>query len=83
MKVMTKVLRFPTVLLLACSALAGCVSQPVSMYRLDNGTVEVPEQVDGAAVLLGQPTSYLLSSASFRYKPKPFSFSFPVSFKNP
>ncbi len=53
MKVMTKVLRFPTVLLLACSALAGCVSQPVSMYRLDNGTVEVPEQVDGAAVLLG------------------------------
>lgn len=53
MKVMTKVMRFPTVLLLACSALAGCVSQPVSMYRLDNGALEVPEQVEGAAVLLG------------------------------
>jgi len=52
-KVMTKVFRFPTVLLLACSALAGCVSQPVSMYRLDNGVLEVPEQAEGAAVLLG------------------------------
>jgi len=51
--VMTKVFRFPTVLLLACSALAGCVSQPVSMYRLDNGVLEVPEQAEGAAVLLG------------------------------
>lgn len=50
---MTKVFRFPTVLLLACSALAGCVSQPVSMYRLDNGVLEVPEQAEGAAVLLG------------------------------
>ena len=53
MKVMIKVMRFSTALLLACSALAGCVSQPVSMYRLDNGTVEVPEKVEGPAVLLG------------------------------
>ena len=50
---MTKVLRFPTVLLLACSALAGCVSQPVALYRLDNGVVEVPERTEGVAVLLG------------------------------
>lgn len=53
MKVMTKVMRFSTVLLLACSALAGCVSQPTSMYRLDGGALEVPAQAEGAAVLLG------------------------------
>lgn len=50
---MTKVLRFPIALLLACSALAGCVSQPVSLYRLDHGVVEVTEQADGVSVLLG------------------------------
>ncbi|MFL9814327.1 membrane integrity-associated transporter subunit PqiC [Stutzerimonas sp. VN223-3] len=47
------VLRFTTVLLLACASLAGCVTQPVPMYRLDNGTIEVPAQADGAAILLG------------------------------
>lgn len=46
-------LRFTTVLLLACASLAGCVTQPVPMYRLDNGAVEVPAQADGAAILLG------------------------------
>lgn len=46
--------RFTTVLLLACVSLTGCVTQPVPMYRLDNGTVEMPEDTaDGAAVLLG------------------------------
>ncbi len=52
-KVETNVQRFTTVLLLACISLAGCMSQPVPLYRLDNGTVEVPDQTDGAAVLLG------------------------------
>jgi len=47
------VLRFTTVLLLTCAGLAGCVTQPVPMYRLDNGTVEMPAQADGAAILLG------------------------------
>ena len=46
-------LRFTTVLLLACVSLTGCVTQPVPMYRLDNGAAEVPSQADGAAVLLG------------------------------
>ncbi|WP_417791614.1 PqiC family protein [Stutzerimonas xanthomarina] len=46
--------RFTTFLLLACAGLAGCVTQPVPMYRLDNGNVEMPAQAeDGAAVLLG------------------------------
>ncbi len=53
-KVETNVQRLTTVLLLACVSLAGCVSQPVPMYRLDNGTVETPAQTaDGAAILLG------------------------------
>jgi uncharacterized lipoprotein YmbA len=47
------VLRFTTVLLLACAGLAGCVTQPVPMYRLDNGAAEVPEQAEGTAILLG------------------------------
>ena len=46
--------RFTTILLLACVSLAGCVTQPVPMYRLDNGNVEIPTQVsDGPAILLG------------------------------
>lgn len=46
--------RFTTILLLACVSLAGCVTQPVPMYRLDNGNVEMPAQAsDGAAILLG------------------------------
>ncbi len=46
--------RFTTILLLACVSLAGCVTQPVPMYRLDNGNVEMPAQTsDGAAILLG------------------------------
>ena len=53
-KVEMNVQRFTTVLLLACASLAGCVTQPVPMYRLDNGNVEMPAQAaDGAAVLLG------------------------------
>ncbi|WP_407292854.1 PqiC family protein [Stutzerimonas zhaodongensis] len=45
--------RFTTVLLLACVSLTGCVTQPVPMYRLDNGTLDMPEQTaNGAAVLL-------------------------------
>jgi uncharacterized protein len=53
-KVETNVQRFTTVLLLLCASLAGCATQPVPMYRLDNGTLEMPEQAaDGAAVLLG------------------------------
>ncbi|MCQ4257002.1 PqiC family protein [Stutzerimonas stutzeri] len=46
--------RFTTILLLACVSLAGCVTQSVPMYRLDNGNVEIPTQVsDGPAILLG------------------------------
>jgi uncharacterized lipoprotein YmbA len=46
--------RFTTILLLACVSLVGCVTQPVPMYRLDNGNVEIPTQVsDGPAILLG------------------------------
>lgn len=46
--------RFTTFLLFACAGLAGCVTQPVPMYRLDNGNVEMPAQAaDGAAILLG------------------------------
>lgn len=53
-KVDTNVQRLTTVLLFACATLAGCVTQPVPMYRLDNGTLEMPEQsASGAAVLLG------------------------------
>lgn len=53
-KVEMNVQRFTTVLLLACASLAGCVTQPVPMYRLDNGAVEMPGQAaDGTAVLLG------------------------------
>nr|WP_272891628.1 PqiC family protein [Stutzerimonas stutzeri] len=41
-------------MLLACVSLAGCVTQSVPMYRLDNGNVEIPTQVsDGPAILLG------------------------------
>jgi len=48
------VLRFTTVLLLACASLTGCISlQPTPMYRLDNGAAQVPAQANGAAVLLG------------------------------
>lgn len=50
-------LRFSFVVLLACTALAGCVThQPVALYRLDNGVPHVPEQTGGAAVLLGPVT---------------------------
>ncbi|WP_417779160.1 PqiC family protein [Stutzerimonas xanthomarina] len=46
--------RFTTFLLLTCAGLAGCATQSVPMYRLDNGNVEMPAQAeDGAAVLLG------------------------------
>ncbi|MEN2506387.1 PqiC family protein [Stutzerimonas stutzeri] len=46
--------RLTTVLLFACVSLAGCVTQPVPMYRLDNGAVETPAQAaDGVAILLG------------------------------
>lgn len=53
-RVETNVQRLTIVLLLACASLAGCVTQPVPMYQLDNGTVEMPAQADnGAAILLG------------------------------
>ena len=53
-KVETNVQRFTTVLLLVCASLAGCATQPVPLYRLDNGALEMPEAAaDGAAVLLG------------------------------
>nr|WP_275589519.1 PqiC family protein [Pseudomonas sp. KSR10] len=56
-KVETNVQRLTTVLLLACASLVGCVTQPVPMYRLDNGTVEMPAQAaDGASILLGPVT---------------------------
>lgn len=46
--------RLTSILLLACVSLAGCVTQPVPMYRLDNGVVELPKPaVDGASILLG------------------------------
>lgn len=46
--------RFTTILLFACATLAGCVTQPVPMYRLDNGNVEMPAKTaDGPAILLG------------------------------
>ncbi len=54
MKVMNNVLRSPLVLLLASTALVGCVAQqPLPLYRLDNGVAEMPEQEGGVAVLLG------------------------------
>lgn len=46
--------RLTSILLLACVSLAGCVTQPVPMYRLDNGVLELPKPaVDGASILLG------------------------------
>lgn len=57
MTVMKNLLRVPTVLLLASIGLTGCVGlQPAPMYRLDSGTTEVPERIDGAAVLLAPVT---------------------------
>ena len=53
-RIETNVQRLTTVLFLVCVSLTGCVTQPVPMYRLDNGTLEMPAQkADGAAVLLG------------------------------
>lgn len=46
--------RFAAGLLLACATLTGCAGlQPSPMYRLDNGISAMPDQTDGAAVLLG------------------------------
>lgn len=46
--------RLTIFLLLACAGLTGCVTQPVPMYQLDNGTVEMPAaEADGASILLG------------------------------
>lgn len=46
--------RLTSILLLACVSLAGCITQPVPMYRLDNGVVEMPKPAaDGASILLG------------------------------
>lgn len=46
--------RLTSILLLACVSLAGCVTQPVPMYRLDNGVLELPKPaVGGASILLG------------------------------
>ena len=54
---MKNLLRVPTVLLLASIGLTGCAGlQPTPMYRLDSGTTEVPERIDGAAVLLAPVT---------------------------
>lgn len=66
------VLRLTTVLLLACAGLTGCVTQPVPMYRLDNGTAAMPAQAsDGAAVLLGPITlaDYLRHDALLQRMP--------------
>lgn len=50
-------LRLTTVLLLACASLAGCVvQQPVPMYRLDTGAVDLPAEEGHIAVLLGPVT---------------------------
>lgn len=49
-------LRFSTVVLLACASLAGCMTQPVPMYRLDTGTTEIPAEEGQVAVLLGPVT---------------------------
>lgn len=46
-------LRLTTLVLLASAGLAGCMTQPPSMYRLDSGSPQVPERERGAAVLLG------------------------------
>lgn len=52
-KVEMNVQRLTTVFLFACVSLAGCATQPVPMYRLDNGVLETPAQAsDGAAILL-------------------------------
>ena len=66
MTVMKNLLRVPTVLLLASIGLTGCVGlQPAPMYRTDSGTTEVPERIDGAAVLLAPvtPADYLQRDA--------------------
>lgn len=50
-------LRSTTFMLLACASLAGCITQqPVPMYRLDNGAVEVSSKAEGPSVLLGPVT---------------------------
>lgn len=49
-------LRFSTVVLLACASLAGCMMQPVPMYRLDTGITEAPAEGGRVAVLLGPVT---------------------------
>lgn len=49
-------LRFSTVVLLACASLAGCMTQPVPMYRLDTGITEAPAEEGRVAVLLGPVT---------------------------
>ncbi len=46
-------LRLTTLVLLASAGLAGCMTQPTSMYRLDSGSPQIPERERGAAVLLG------------------------------
>ncbi|WP_415846192.1 membrane integrity-associated transporter subunit PqiC [Stutzerimonas zhaodongensis] len=64
--------RFTTILLFACVSLAGCVTQPVPMYRLDNGNVEMPAQAaDGAAILLGpiELADYLRQDALLQRQP--------------
>ena len=63
-------LRFSTVVLLACASLAGCMTQPVPMYRLDTGTTELPVE-EGTAVLLGPVTlaDYLQGDALLQRLP--------------
>src|SRR5690606_28636914 len=55
-EVETNVLRFSTVVLLACASLAGCMTQPVPMSRLDTGTTEIPGEEGQVAVLWGPVT---------------------------
>ncbi|EIK54401.1 putative lipoprotein [Stutzerimonas stutzeri TS44] len=51
---MNKLLRLSTVLLVLSASLSGCMlQQPLPLYRLENGSVEMPEQTSGPAVLLG------------------------------
>lgn len=61
---MNHVLRL-TLVLLASAGLAGCMTQPVPMYRLDGGSPALPERERGAAVLLGpvQLADYLQHEA--------------------
>lgn len=59
-------LRLTTLVLLASTGLAGCMTQPPApMYRLDSGTPEIPARERGAAVLLGpvQLADYLQHDA--------------------